>query len=292
MKRYITNWNDADRGIYEYNGKMCVKVPYKDIYIPYSKKEYDRLRQWLPDNELGNGVMYLVLYKGLDAFKSKYRYYSDPENADKIKAEREILNRVNNLLNKDVVTSITFEYRDSKLFSISVKGWAQAKREHAYTITTNTIKRHRFAHKYYYGADIFSDNYEVVATDGRTFSDFKNTLLKDFLRISKFLKGRTGNLRGTARLELRDTLLNTIYRIIKENPDSFTSFVGPLETTLNLFYNKDGEIATEYFFKEVSPGVPQLFIRDKTIKDCGYSDEEYQCWQNIIGRGNNGKITI
>ena len=292
MKRYVTNWEDADRGIYEYNGKMCVKVPYKDIYIPYSKKEYDRLRQWLPDNELGNGVMYLVLYRGLDAFKSKYRYYSDPENADEIKAEREILNRVNNLLNKDAVTSITFEYRDSKLFSISVKGWAQAKREHTYTITANTIKRHRLAQNYFFGTDFFGDNYEVVATDGRTFSDFKNTLLKDFQRISKFLKGRSGDLRGTARLDFRDTLFNTIYKIIKDNRQCFTSKQGPLETALNLFYNKKGETITEYYFEEVSPGVPELCRRDKKIKDDGYSYEEYQCWQNIIGRGNNGKITI
>lgn len=291
MKRYITNWDDADRGIYEYNGKMCVKVPYKDIYIPYSKKEYDRLRQWLPDNELGNGVMYLVLYKGLSEFRSKYGYYSDPKNADEIKAERNILNRINNLLKKGVATSITFEYKTNELFSISVKGWAQKKRQHTYTITANTIKRYNLAHKYYYGADDF-DNSKIVVTEGRTFNDYKSTLLKDFLRISKFLKGRTGNLRGTARLELRDTLLNTIYRIIKENPDSFTSINKPLATVLNLFYNKDGEIAREYFFKEVSPGVFQPFKRDIKIKGYGYSEEEYQCWQNIIGKVNNGKITI
>lgn len=291
MKRYVANWEDADRGIYEYKDKMCVKVPHKDIYIPYSKKKYDRLRKWLPDNELGNGVMYLVLYKGLSEFLSKYTYFSDPKNLDDIKRERNILNRVNNLLKRGVATSIIFEYKTNELFSISVKGWAQKKRQHTYTITANTIKRYNLAHKYYYGADDF-DNSKIVVTDGRTFNDFKNTLLKDFLRISKFLNGRTGNLRGTARIEFRDTLLNTIYRIIKENPQCFTSKDGPLETALNLFYNKKGETITEYYFEEVSPGVPELCRRDKKIKDDGYSYEEYQCWQNIIGRGYKGKITI
>lgn len=290
MKRYVANWEDADRGIYEYKDKMCVKEPHKEIYIPYSKKEYDRLRQWLPDNELGNGVMYLVLYKGLSEFRSKYGYYSDPKNADEIKAERNILTRINNLFKRDVATSITFEYKANILFSISVKGWAQKKRQHKYTITANTIKRYNLTHKYYYGADDL-DNSLIVVTEGRTFNDYKSILLKDFQRISKFLNGRTGNLRGTARIEFRDTLLNTIYRIIKENPQCFTSKEGPLETALNLFYNKKGGTKTEYFFEEVS-GVTLLKKRDKKIEDCGYSDDEYKCWQNIIGRGYNGKITI